>query len=264
MRRVVAVWVFSALSGVAWADPPAGRTVALENFHAYAAAAEARMREYPAFLRLAAEQGARAKLQAGAVLTRSARLGGNAPPAVTSAGEIQHWIGAVFAPGVTLAGALPLLEDYSNRARFMAPEITESSVLEQSGDVRLVHLRLAEKSIVPATFDARLRIAWRRPDEYSLAIDSRSESIEDITPSAHGRDRGLLWALNHYWRIADMDGGLYIECEALALSRRPPAMIRFLAEPMIGRASRKTLANLLLATKRMVETTLTRQDAASW
>jgi poly-gamma-glutamate capsule biosynthesis protein CapA/YwtB (metallophosphatase superfamily) len=47
-----------------------------------------------------------------------------------------------------------------------------------------------------------------------------------------------MWALNHYWRILQMDGGLYVGCEALVLSRRTPVLLDWIAPPLIARVAR--------------------------
>ena len=67
-----------------------------------------------------------------------------------------------------------------------------------------------------------------------------------------GKDQGLLWALNHYWRILEMDGGLYIECEALVLSRQTPVLLGWIARPVIAREARGSLIKTLRATMRIM------------
>ena len=227
----------------------------MEEFRAYAAAVEGRMRQGAPFLFLADDEAVRAKLREGpavAVTAKSLGLGSDLP---NEGGQVQHWVGAVFVPRGTLNRARPALLDYANRTRYMAPEIRESSVLSRRGDELQVHLRLAENSMIPGIFDVRLNIRYRDVDRRRLAIDSRSEDVLDVTAAAP-KDRGLLWGLNHYWRIEESGDGLYLECEALVLSRRTPVALGWLADPLISQAARKTLINTLLATRRMLETTV--------
>ena len=200
------------------------------------------------FLRLAQSDEARVRLRDGQVLTSPAATLGVKPLAIITGGQVQHWVGAMFLPCITLAAAIPRLQDYDRRKRYMWPEVIESRQLERDGNDFKVYLRLNEKSIVSGTFDVYLSITYRMLDDQHLVIESRSERIAAV---AH--DRGLLWGLNHYWRIAESDGGLYMECEALVLSRKLPGLIQWIADPMIAQAARKTLVRTLEATRRIVE-----------
>ena len=62
----------------------------------------------------------------------------------------------------------------------------------------------------------------------------------DAARGVAAKDRSLLWMLDHYWRLADLDGGVYAECEALVLARQIPVMLRWIADPLVARASRHT------------------------
>ncbi len=175
----------------------------------------------PQFLRLAADPAVRARLRQGEIVVRPAKSLGLAPAIPIPGGQVQHWIGAAFVPGIRIAAALPALQDYANRPRYM-PSITESRIVSRHGDDFEVYLRLVEKSPIKAAFDVTLHIAYRRPEESRLAIESKSTEIREIAvPGAPvgtvARDRGLLWGFDHYWRFEEGDGGLYLECEALVL-----------------------------------------------
>lgn len=216
------------------------------------------------FLRLAQTEQARARVRDGQIVIATAAALGVKPSAAIPGGQVQHWIGAMFLPGATLATAIPRLQNYDNRKRYMRPEVVESRQLTRQGDNFQVYLRLREKSMLSAVFDAYLKITYRRLDDRRLLIESRSERIVEVAgpDAAEGspaQDRGLLWGLNHYWRIAESDGGLYVECEALVLSRRVPAWLQWIADPLISQASRKMLAGTLEATRRIVES----NDAAA-
>ena len=90
-----------------------------------------------------------------------------------------------------------------------------------------------------------------------LPIESRSMSVVAVADAfapvdSAGKDQGLLWALNHYWRILQKDGGLYVECEALVLSRPTPFMLGWIARPVIARAARESLIKTVRATRLML------------
>ena len=140
----------------------------------------------------------------------------------------------------------------------MAPVIVESRILSHEGGQFRVWLRLQERAVLPAVFDLIFRITYRRPSVGRLEIESGTESIHEVPGvgaprGAAARDRGLLWALNHDWRFEERDAGLYVECEALVLSRAPPPPLRWIADPLIPRASRRTLDGTVENTIRMVQ-----------
>ena len=127
--------------------------------------------------------------------------------------QVQHWVGAAFLPGETLEAVLPRLRNYNNRGRYMMPDVVASRLKDRQGDVYSVYMRLAEKSILSGVFDLDLRIVYRTPAPGRLLIESRSQSVVEVAdssapPDSPGKDHGLLWALNHYWRILQGDGGL--------------------------------------------------------
>jgi hypothetical protein len=228
-------------------------------FKKYAAFVEARIERDGAtasLFRVASTPETRGRLRNGEIISYSAKSLGIEAAIAIPAGQVQHWVGAAFLPHATIASATPRLQDYDNRKRFMGPEIIESRTLDRRGFDFEVYLRIVEKSIISGVFDLDLRITYQM-FEKNLAILSRSERIVEVAgaqaPAGSAiRDRGLLWALNHYWRIAEGDGGLYVECEALVLSRRVPAFAQWFAEPLIAQASRRTLISTIRATLRMV------------
>ena len=214
--------VSDALPGANAANTDGRAEQARQGLERYASSVEARIRRnWPAFLVLAPDAQARARLRASRILARSARSLGIELPGTMPAGQIQHWVGATFIPDATLAASIPRLEDYDRRKEYMSPEVTESRLLRRQGDHFEVYLRLTERSIISATFDVYLTIQYRRLDETHLVIESRSERIFErpVEETSSAPDRGLLWGLNHYWRIAEMDDGLYLECEALVLAQ---------------------------------------------
>jgi hypothetical protein len=229
------------------AAPPAPT---LNAFDRYAAIVEDRIgrdASTETFLRVLPDEAKRARVRSGEVLVESAQSLGVQPDIAIPNGQIQHWAGAAFLPNATLEGVLPRLRNYNNRSRYMRPEIVASQLMDRQGDVFRVHLRLLERSILSGVFDLNLRVVYRTPAAGRLAIESRSMSVVAV-----GKDQGLLWALNHYWRMVEKDGGLYIECEALVLSRTTPFMLGWAAHPVISKAARESLIRTIHGTLRMM------------
>jgi hypothetical protein len=61
-----------------------------------------------------------------------------------------------------------------------------------------------------------------------------------------------LWRLDSYWRFEERDGGVYIECQAISLTRDIPTGLGWLITPIIRNLPRESLANTLAATQRAV------------
>jgi len=244
------------LAPAVMAQPPPETLRAFQRYSTAVAARVERDQSDGKFLRVAV--GPRLpRLREGEILTVSAGSLGIQPDIPVPHGQVQHWVGAVFVPNATIARALPGLWDYANRKRYMRPVIAESRILSQNGDEFRVYLRLVQRSLLTAVFDVTLRIVYHRIDADRLVIESKSESVREVPsidspPGAPAHDRGLIWALDDYWRLEEKDGGVYVECEALLLSRQVPAVFRWIANGMIARAAERMLAGALRSTARIM------------
>jgi hypothetical protein len=58
-----------------------------------------------------------------------------------------------------------------------------------------------------------------------------------------------LWRLSSYWRFSERDGGTYIECESISLTRTIPFVLRWLIGPFVNDVPREQLADLLTTTR---------------
>ena len=96
----------------------------------------------------------------------------------------------------------------------------------------------------------------RDADRVSSTIRStRIAEVENPGTAAEreltiGRDGGYLWRLNSYWRFLERDGGTYIECESLTLTRSIPLGFGWLIGPFVTSIPRETLTMTLEATRR--------------
>jgi hypothetical protein len=67
-----------------------------------------------------------------------------------------------------------------------------------------------------------------------------------------GGGSGYLWRLNTYWRFAEKDNGVYIQCEALSLTRDIPTGLGWLLKPLVTRIPRDSLNKALGRTRDVV------------
>ncbi len=153
-------------------------------------------------------------------------------------GIIHDWRGVVFIPGATLEATLRLLDDYDNHAKVYAPEVQRSKLLAREGNTFRNYLRFYKKKILTVVLDTEheaiyetlspTRAVSRTHTTRVNEVENHDESDERRKPEGH--DGGFLWRLNSYWRLEEKDGGTYVECEGVTLTRDIP----FLLKPIIG------------------------------
>lgn len=164
-------------------------------------------------------------------------------------GYIHHWIGAELIPGVTVATVEGVLRDYGEYPRIY-PFVKLAEAMPAgpgSYDLRLITERV-EPIGLHFAFEMRSRVQYRRSG-VDFLVESRSYSIResnrghapftDLLPE--GNDHGILWRLNSYWRLRQMGTGVYAECQAISLSRRP----LFGTIPEVNQRARDQLASTL-------------------
>jgi hypothetical protein len=67
-----------------------------------------------------------------------------------------------------------------------------------------------------------------------------------------GQDGGYLWRLNTYWRLLARDGGLYIQCESVSLTRGIPTGFGWLVGPFVTSIPRESLTFTLETTRKQL------------
>jgi hypothetical protein len=76
-----------------------------------------------------------------------------------------------------------------------------------------------------------------------------------------GEGTGLLWRLFSITRFEERDGGIYIELEAIALSRDIRASLRWMIEPIVRRVSKSSLITSLQQTEGAVRASVALADS---
>lgn len=176
-------------------------------------------------------------------------------------GLINHWVGDIYIPKESISSALNVLRNYNNFKNIYKPEVIRSRLVSHQGDNDYkVYLRLQKKSIVTVTLDTWYNIHFKQlgPNRgYSRSISTRIQQVEDAgTPQEHldpvGQDSGYLWRINSYWRYEQIDHGVIIEWESIALSRPIPFLISWFVKPLIRRIARETVQDMLTATRKAI------------
>jgi hypothetical protein len=174
-------------------------------------------------------------------------------------GLIHDWVGAAFISGATVERVLALVQDYDNHKKTYKPDVLDSRTLERRGDDFKVRLRLLERKVITVVMDTEYDVHYQPLGGGDWRSRSYSTRIVEIANAGGPRerertpkeDRGFLWRLNSYWLFRQRDGGVYVECEAVSLSRSVPAALEWLIDPIIRNMPRDILTNTLRATRRL-------------
>jgi hypothetical protein len=175
-------------------------------------------------------------------------------------GMVHHWVALVFVPGVKLAQVLGVVQDYDHRADLYKPEVIKSRLVSHQDDDYKIFLRLYQKRFTTVVFNTDYDVRWGRvsPTQvYSNSISTRIAQVKDSNqPDGPeypvGQGNGYLWRLNTYWRFEEKDGGVYVQCEALSLTRDIPTGLGWLLRPLVTRIPRESLSRALGRTREVV------------
>jgi hypothetical protein len=267
MRHAV-LWLLVCVGGAAAPAAAAElRSQTVAAFDRYVKAAEARMAGELAsddrflVVETLPDQGRRAtleRLRNGAlVIDRLTARDAGRTIAVPD-GLVHHWVGTVFVPNGTVDEALALLQDYNRHAEVYRPAVARSKLLVRTGEVFRVYLRFFMKKVITVVLNSEHEARFTRPragKAYSRIYSTRIAEVENPdTPGERekpvGRDGGYLWRLNTYWRFLERDGGLYIECESISLTRTIPTGLGWIVGPFVNSLPRESLAFTLETTRK--------------
>lgn len=207
------------------------------------------------FLRLTSQPDWKTKVHNGLVRIEPGATLDNGKKIAISDGMIQHWIGAMFIPGVTVQQVTAILRDYPNYKNFYKPEVIESKQISRQGDEYDVFLRLYKKRILTVILNTNYHVRYAMVDPHRADVISHSTRITEVkdgTEQPAGDDTGFLWRLNTYWRFEQADGGVYAECEAISLSRDVPGFLSWMIKGFVEKFPKDSMLNTLRGTKSAV------------
>ena len=197
------------------------------------------------------------RLKAGEIITGRLQTRDHDQPISVPGGLIHHWIGTAFIPGVTLAQTLPFLEDYDDQYKFYAPDVQRSKLIKRDGDHFKIFLQLRKTKVVTVILNTEYDVKYTRLDSERATSDSHSTRIAEVENAGKpnesekpvGNDSGFLWRLNSYWRFQQRDGGVYVQLEAISLTRDIPTGLGWLISPFITSIPKESLVFTLARTR---------------
>ena len=176
-------------------------------------------------------------------------------------GLIHDWMGAVFIPGANQEDVLRALRDYSRYKDWFQPAVADSKLIESNGKKDRFSMVLVNKSFFKdSALDMEYESCFTRLDErrgYSISRSTRVQEVKENGPNGkyllpEGEGSGMVWRLMTITRYLERDGGVYIELQAIGLSRDIPASLRWMVEPIVKHVLRASLTTSLRQTANAV------------
>jgi hypothetical protein len=175
-------------------------------------------------------------------------------------GMIHHWIGTVFIPGASLKQTLALEEDYDHHAEYFRPDVLRSKILRHDQNNFAIEMRLHKKKVITTVLETEHQVHYEIVDlthAWSRSVATRIQEVENTGEwneklDAVGHDRGFLWRMNTYWRFEEKDGGTYVECQSISLTRDIPEGLSWLIGSYVTSVPRESLTFTLATTRSVV------------
>lgn len=258
VSRIAAVFFASLLL---LAEPPVGSAAlkkeTVQAFESYVRSAEARMDTQVRngeFLWTDVSPERRTLVSAGQIVVQP--YSGKETVSVPD-GLIHDWMGAIFIPGTTLEKTLALVEDYNDHKNVYKPEVIDSKLLRRDGNDYRIYLRLLKKKVLTVVLNTYHDVHYFPVDRTRCYSRSYTTRITEVANAGKpderelpvGEGHGFLWGLDSFWRFEERDGGVYVECEAISLTRAVPTGLGWLIQPIIRDLPKESLSNTLRATR---------------
>ena len=170
---------------------------------------------------------------------------------------IHHWLGAVFVPGANLPQTIALVQDYDHHQDIYKPEVVGSRLIGHTGNDFQIYYRLRKKKVITVTLNTYHDVHYFPVDSthwYSRSYSTRIAEVANAdTPNEREKpishDEGFLWRINSYWKFEEKDGGVYVECESISLTRDIPTGLGWLITPFVTSIPRESLEMTMGSTR---------------
>lgn len=213
------------------------------------------------FLHASPPQPVRPLLKKGQVhIQKLKTLDGGGQEIPVDDGMIHHWIGAIFVPQVNLEELIRWVQDYDHHQEYFQ-EVEQSKLLERNGPEFKIFFRLRRKKIITVFYGTYHTVIYRYHDARRVSSHSVTTKIAELdnpgtaseTEKPVGKDSGFLWRLNSFWRFQEAEGGVFVECESLSLSRSIPWALSWLIKGYVESVPRESLESTMTSIRRGVQ-----------
>jgi hypothetical protein len=206
------------------------------------------------------------RVRAGNILVTS--VGQHNPKSVPS-GLIHDWMGAAFIPNATLEDVLSVARDYGHYKDFYKPTVVDSKPLSSTGQCDKYSMLLANKEVVASmALDSEYETCYHQVDQrrwYSVVYTTQVREIRhygqsDAKELPPGQGNGYVWRVYGFARFEERDGGVYVELEAIVLSRDIPFAVRWIVDPIVRRVAKNSMSTSLRQTEEAVRSRIGNAD----
>jgi hypothetical protein len=226
---------------------------AVSAFNTYAASVETRLaqqhRSSNTFLASPSNASTEARLRHGELIIQqlTPATGTDLP-----GGLLHHWHGTAFAPGANAADFERLMQNFKSYPQNFAPQILQAALLNQNGDHMQAWMRIRQHHVITVVMDTAYDITFGQLDRRHGYSISRSTRIAELDSSGStggpfehalpsNKEHGFLYRLNTYWSYEERDGGLYLQIEAVSLTRSIPRGLAWAVGPYLESIPRESL-----------------------
>jgi hypothetical protein len=162
---------------------------------------------------------------------------------------LHHWRGTAFAAGAKAADFERLMRDFKSYPQHFSPQVLQAGVFTQGRDRMQGWMRVRQRHVITVVMDTAYDVTFGRLDVQHIYSTSQSTRIAEIDSPGTGAERtldadeehGFLWRLNTYWSCEERDGGLYLQIEAVSLTRSIPRGLGWAIRPYVESIPRESL-----------------------
>ncbi|MFN7934245.1 MAG: hypothetical protein U0R19_13015 [Bryobacteraceae bacterium] len=180
----------------------------------------------------------------------------NEPPG----GLIHHYEGAVFIPRVTVKQVIDLVQNYEQHKKYYS-EVIDSKILKRDGNDFEIRLRLLKKKVLTVVLETEHKVKYKELAPTKWESVSRSTKIAEVDHAGTEREaegppgtgHGFVWRMDSFWRFLEADGGVYLECTSLSLSRDIPFGMGRMIRPIIADLPFESLRGVLSNTRKAMK-----------
>ena len=209
------------------------------------------------------------RLRIGEVLVAHLESRASGRPIDIPDGKVHHWVGTVVIPGVTVSRTIEMVQDYERYPQIYQPAIRRAKTVVRDGSRFKVSMQMFMKKVISVVLNADFDVEYRSLGPSRMYVPSVATRIAEVenpdTPQARekpvGHDNGFLWRFNNYCLFEERDGGTYMQCESVSLSRAIPVGLGWLIGPFVTSIPRDSLTFTLTAARRQL-TENSRQPSA--
>lgn len=196
-----------------------------------------------------------ARVKRGDLVIRGAKA--DEKPTEVPNGLIHDWTGALFIPGTTLEKVTAVTQDFARHKQWY-PEIVDSRLIAKNGDTARGSWLLKKKKVITVVLRAELDSQFHRISPKHAHLTSTTKPIIEVDEYgtakqkdyAPGEGHGFLWRFNGYWTFHEADGGVYVECRVVSLSRDVPGGLGWIVNPFVRSMPKESLESTLTNTRK--------------